>query len=222
VLELGCGTGRVSLPVARAGVRVVGIDRSTEMLARARARLRRTRARLPLELIRGDIRMLPFETRGSFSLVMAPYGILQSLLRESDLAATLASVSRIASPGAMLGIDLVPDVPRWREYSNRIALRGRARGGTRLTLIESVRQDRARRLTVFDHEYRETSRGRQTKVSRFSIAFRTISVQAMLRRLERAGFAPEAVLGDYDGAPWDERADTWIILARRLAGRQPS
>ena len=37
----------------------------------------------------------------------------------------------------------------------------------------------------------------------------------MTQRLERAGFAVEAVLGDYRGRPWDERADTWIILARR-------
>src|SRR3954454_14744617 len=39
VLELGCGTGRVSLPLARAGIDLIGIDRSAQMLARARTRL---------------------------------------------------------------------------------------------------------------------------------------------------------------------------------------
>ena len=34
-------------------------------------------------------------------------------------------------------------------------------------------------------------------------------------RLERAGFTIDAVLGDYRGGPWDERADVWIVLARR-------
>jgi ubiquinone/menaquinone biosynthesis C-methylase UbiE len=222
VLELGCGTGRVLLPVARTGTRVVGVDRSSEMLARARARLRRSRTALAADLIRGDIRALPFKTHADFPLVMAPYGILQSLLRASDLAATLASVFRVTAPGALFGIDLVPDVPRWREYRNRVTLRGAIRGGSRLTLVESVRQDRGRGLTVFDHEYRETRRGRRARISRFSISFRTISVPVMVRRLERAGFGVEAVLGDYDGAPWDERADTWIILARRLAGTGPS
>src|SRR5471030_481592 len=43
VLELGCGTGRVSLPLARAGVRLVGIDRSAPMLDRARRRLAKSR-----------------------------------------------------------------------------------------------------------------------------------------------------------------------------------
>ena len=40
VLELGCGTGRISLPLGRAGVPLVGIDRSTPMLTRARSSLR--------------------------------------------------------------------------------------------------------------------------------------------------------------------------------------
>jgi plasmid replication initiation protein len=39
----------------------------------------------------------------------------------------------------------------------------------------------------------------------------------MTRRLEGAGFEIEAVLGDYRGGPWDERADVWIILARKMA-----
>src|SRR5438874_13795853 len=43
VLELGCGTGRISIPLARAGVSLVGIDRSDAMLARARQRIRRGR-----------------------------------------------------------------------------------------------------------------------------------------------------------------------------------
>ena len=36
----------------------------------------------------------------------------------------------------------------------------------------------------------------------------------MTRRLENAGFAIDAVLGDYRGGPWDPRADVWMILAR--------
>jgi hypothetical protein len=37
----------------------------------------------------------------------------------------------------------------------------------------------------------------------------------MARRLARAGFSVETVLGDYRGRPWDERADVWIILAKK-------
>lgn len=214
VLELGCGTGRVTLPVARAGVTVVGVDRSVEMLRRARSRIVRSKRRPRVTLVRGDIRMLPFAD-GHFALAMAPYGILQSLLRERDLSATLSAVHRVLAPGALFGIDLVPDVPRWEEYSNRVRLKGqRVAGGASITLVESVRHDRAKRLTMFDQSFVER-RGRAKTVRQFSLVFRSLPVPQMAKRLNRAGFDVEAVLGDYQGGPWDVRADVWLILARK-------
>jgi ubiquinone/menaquinone biosynthesis C-methylase UbiE len=214
VLELGCGTGRVSLPLARAGIDLVGIDRSAPMLERARRRLkpRGTRAAPDVRFVRGDIRALPFQD-ASFPMVVAPYGILQSLIRPRDLTATLASVARVVAAGGTFGIDLVPDVPKWREYENRVGLRGKS-GQTQLTLIESVRQDPKRRLTTFEQKYIER-RGTETREHRFDLTFRTLSVPEMTRQLERAGFGVDAVLGDYRGRAWDERADVWIIMARR-------
>ena len=226
VLELGCGTGRIAKPLSQAGVQLVGIDRSAPMLAVLRAGLGRKvsgkaspRAKgakavgSGLTLVRGDIRALPFEPR-AFASVIAPYGVLQSLLRDRDLDATLKSVARVIVPGGHFGIDLVPDVPRWREYRNQVQLRGRTEAGAHLTLIESVRQDRKRRLTTFEQCYVET-RGRRSRQHRFELAFRTVSVHQMTRRLERAGFVVDRVLGDYQGRPWDARADVWIILARK-------
>jgi ubiquinone/menaquinone biosynthesis C-methylase UbiE len=217
-LELGCGTGRIAFPLARAGVEVVGIDRSAAMLARAARRLRRrgggAAATRSLALARGDIRALPF--RGAaFSMVLAPYGVLQSLLRDRDLSATLDSVSRVLRPGGMFGIDLVPDVPNWREYERKVQMRGRAAGGAHLTLIESVRQEPRRHLTTFEQCYVER-RGRQVTKHRFELTFRTPPIRTMVRKIEHAGFAVEAILGDYRGRAWDERSDVWIILARRL------
>jgi ubiquinone/menaquinone biosynthesis C-methylase UbiE len=163
-------------------------------------------------LIRGDIRALPFRAR-AFTAVLAPYGILQSLIHPRDLTDTLASVARVIRGGGVFGIDLVPDVPNWREYQNRVQLRGRSEGA-HLTLIESVRQDRRRHLTTFKQRYVERRAG-GTREHCFELVFRTLTIRAMSDRLERAGFRVEAVLGDYAGRPWDERANVWIILARK-------
>jgi ubiquinone/menaquinone biosynthesis C-methylase UbiE len=214
ILELGCGTGRVSVPVARTGTELVGVDRSARMLERACARLGRLRAPLPLRLVRADIRALPFAAPSPFTLVMAPYGILQSLVDEGDLMATLQSVARVSRPGAIFGVDLVCDVPAWDEYRRRVRMRGRGAGGSQITLVESVRQEPRQKLTIFDQEYVER-RGNRQRVQRFSLAFRTLPLPDMLSRLDSAGFAIDAVLGDYDGRPWDTRADVWLILARR-------
>ncbi len=213
VLELGCGTGRITIPIAAAGARIIGIDRSAAMLARGTRRLRRINRAGAANLVQGDIRALPFRTRPGFSLVMAPYGILQSLTRERDLGATLESVHRVLRRGGLFGVDLVPDLPRWSEYDRKASLRGR-RGRSRVTLIESVRQDRRRRLTTFDNEYIER-RGSRTRVHTFSLTFRSLSVAQMSRRLERAGFGIRAVLGDYQGGPWNPQSDVRVILAAR-------
>ena len=213
-LELGCGTGRITIPAAKTGAHVVGVDRSGEMLARGRARVRRTKLQGSATLVRADIRSLPFRSRPGFSLVMAPYGILQSLTREADLRATLESVHRILQRDGTFGIDLVPDLPRWSEYERKVSLRGSRGRSTNITLMESVRQDRARRLTIFDHEYIERQ-GKAKRVHTFSLTFRTLSVEHMSERLDRAGFQTRAVLGDYRGGPWDRRSDVWVIIAAR-------
>ena len=67
---------------------------------------------------------------------------------------------------------------------------------------------------MFEQRYIER-RGDQVREHRFDLTFRTLSVPAMSRQLERAGFKVAAVLGDYGGRPWDERADVWIIVAKR-------
>lgn len=214
ILELGCGTGRVAIPVARKGSTVIGIDRSESMLARARTRVRRTRLQTRLQLIRGDIRHLPFPDR-SFSMVMAPYGILQSLLDEKLLAATLKDVRRVLSRDGVFGLELVADLPAWEEYERKVTFRSpRGPHGTPIKLIESVVQDRRKHITRFDQEFVEGT-GKAVTRKRFQIAFRTLSVPQMVQRLEKAGLEVATMLGDYQGGPWDLRADVWIILARR-------
>jgi SAM-dependent methyltransferase len=222
VLELGSGTGRVTVPLARTGAAaVVGIDRSAAMQARGRARLRRARLARGAQFVRGDIRRLPF-AGARFDTVIAPYGILQSLLRDRDLTDTLDEVARVLRRDGVFGLELVADLPDWREYSQRISLHGRrGRTGRPITLLESVRQDPRRGLTFFDQEFVE-GRGPRATRQRFTLTFRTLSVPEMARRLERAGFTVAATLGDYQGGPWDTRADVWIVLAEKTAspGRQ--
>ena len=214
VLELGCGTGRLSIPLGRAGVDLIGIDRSEPMLARAQERVRRGRLERRVRLVRGDIRFLPFAC--TCAMVMAPYGMLQSLTRERDLTATLTAVREVLEPGGTFGIELVADLPAWEEYRKRVSLQGwkGRRGGAHVTLVETVRQDRRRHLTIFDQAFTER-RGRQKRTHRFALTFRTLSVPQMTRRLEKAGFRISALLGDYRGGPWDPRAEVWMILAKR-------
>ncbi|MEO6222190.1 MAG: class I SAM-dependent methyltransferase [Vicinamibacterales bacterium] len=221
VLELGCGTGRLLAPIARSWLdadgesrrTLVGIDRSVPMLARARRRVARLARAVRPFLLRADVRALPIRT-GKLGSVVAAYGLLQSLLTDRDLDATLASAARVLRRGGLLGIDLVPDLPVWEEYAGRIPIRGQFAPGTTLTLVESVRQDRRKGLTIFDEQY-VVRRGRTVRKHRFQLTFRTLSLEQTLARVERAGFRVDQVCGSYEGDPWHPGADVWVVLARR-------
>ena len=213
VLELGCGTGRVLMPIARTGVPVTGIDAAGAMLARARVRARRVdRARRPF-IVQGDARALPFTSR-HFDVVLAPYGFLQSLLDDTDLTRALAETARVLRPGGLFGVDLVPELAEWPTYRRQLRLRGRSGSGATVSLVESVRQDRRRGLTMFDETFLERRNGKVRRRA-FTLTFRTVPMPETIARLERAGFRIDALLGDYQGGPWDDRAEAWVVLARR-------
>src|SRR5688572_7685270 len=86
VLELGCGTGRVAVPLARDGRTVVGLDRSHQMLLRATQRLRTsgraTQARV--SFVRADLRAFALARR--FPLVFCAFNTLQHLYTRHDVA----------------------------------------------------------------------------------------------------------------------------------------
>lgn len=94
-LDVCCGTGDVSLALARTGARVTGLDFSPEMLTVARQRARR--AAEPVEFVQGDALALPF-AEGSFDAVTISYG-LRNL---ADFRAGLAEMARVLRPGGRL------------------------------------------------------------------------------------------------------------------------
>jgi SAM-dependent methyltransferase len=191
------------------------------MLDIARKRAGRVRPDRRPVLIRADIRSLPI-AGASAALVMAPYGILQSLVRDADLGRALAEAARVLRPGGRFVVDLVPDLQKWTPYRGRVRMRGKGRAGHTVTLVESVRQDRRRGLTVFDEEFIEQPAGRASgrkapsTTRRFSLTFRTIPMTETKRRLVRAGFEIDAVHGGYRGESWTPRSGTWLILARKV------
>ncbi|HEX9888511.1 MAG TPA: class I SAM-dependent methyltransferase, partial [Nitriliruptorales bacterium] len=122
VLEVGAGTGRVSVAIARAGVPVVGIDLSPAMLARARARVEAEDLADRVELFEGDMRS--FDLGRTFPLAILPYRVLAHALTPDDQVATLAAVRRHLEPNGRLVFNLT--VP---SMTDALPLDGLARDG---------------------------------------------------------------------------------------------
>lgn len=111
VLELGCGNGRITLPLAQSGLTVDGLDLSPEMLAD----LDRKRAAEPdpvqarLSARMGDFRT--FEPQRRYALVLWPFNALHHCAGHAELSATLDRARRALAPGGTLALDLyLPDV----------------------------------------------------------------------------------------------------------------
>src|SRR5262249_32297712 len=111
ILELGCGSGRLLVPLVRDGRRVVGVDRSASMLAAAASRLARTGRRAQRgHLLRGDLRDVPFGAP-HFALVLCPFNTLQHLYTREDFERFLAGARRTLAPGGRLAFDVMnPDL----------------------------------------------------------------------------------------------------------------
>ena len=106
-LELGCGSGRLLVPLARAGYEVTGVDNSPEMLARAELRLagEAEAARARVQLVTADVRALVLPGAEPFALAFFGYNTFMHL-DESGAAAALRHVRPLLSPGARLLIDV--------------------------------------------------------------------------------------------------------------------
>ncbi len=112
-LELGCGTGRVLVPVAESGVNVVGIDESPFMLARAKDRYERLSGDVQarIGLLEADMRTFKLEQK--FKLIYVPFNAFLVLRTIEDQLATLNAVRQALAPGGVFAMDIfVPDVNR--------------------------------------------------------------------------------------------------------------
>jgi SAM-dependent methyltransferase len=106
VLEIGCGTGRILVPIARSGIEVVGLDLSSRMLllCREKLALEPPDVRCLVELIQGDMRQ--FDLGRQFPLITIPFRPFQLLVTVEDQLSCLAAVRRHLAPGGRLILDV--------------------------------------------------------------------------------------------------------------------
>jgi len=105
VLELGCGTGRVSLHLARRGHRVVGLDREPVLLAALADR----GGDLPVRTLEADAREFALDEPAD--LVLAPTHLLQLLADPAERARSLRCIAVALRPGGLLAASIIEEMP---------------------------------------------------------------------------------------------------------------
>ena len=221
VLELGCGTGRVLIPIARLGKKITGIDSSPRMLGQCKARLASEPAavREVATLKAGDMRNL--DLGRSFSLVTIPFRPFQHLITIADQIATLQSAHRHLEAKGRLIFDVFNPNPRYFVDEHR----HEEREDTPDTPLPNGRTfRRTGRVTAvyIADQYSEVEliyyvRNGNGKSERLVQAFpmRWFWRQEMEHLLARCGFRIEAVYGDFDRSPLTDASPEMIFVAER-------
>jgi len=195
VVELAVGTGRIAIPIAQAGVPVIGVDASEGMLAVARDYARERGVEPLLDLRLGDLREPPVE--GPVPLVIAPFRSLLHMETDADRLAALAAVHSLLDDDARFVFDVFAPAPddieatngRWIEREPGIFERADWDAEQR-TLVLSVRGGEA--------------------YSSMSLAW--LSPPEWHALLERAGLAVLETYGWFDRRPYEGGEDTvWVV-----------
>lgn len=197
VVELGVGTGRIAVPVAKAGVRVIGIDDSEGMLALCRSRAEGAGVSDLVELRLGDLRRPPVLER--VSLVTCPFRALLHLASDEERLDALRSVYRLLIPHGRFVFDVfAPSMEDVEETNGRWLEREPG-------IWERADWDLKQRVLTL------AVRG-ETGETAMRLSWR--SPEEWRALLDRAGFEVEAMYGWFDLRPYDGGEDT-VWIARR-------
>jgi SAM-dependent methyltransferase len=221
VLEVGCGTGRVLIPTARAGVEIVGLDSSPQMLAVCRERLRREPGRVQEKVSLAQADMRHFDLGRTFALATIPFRPFQHLLTIDDQLACLSCVRTHLVDGGLLifdlfnpSLDALVNTPLGQEISTEPEFS--TPDGRRVTrCFKIVASDRFLQINdielIYNVTHPDDRQERLVQAFRMRYLFR-FEVEHLLAR---AGFVVEHLYAGYDRSEYGSTYPGELVFVTR-------
>jgi len=213
VLDLACGTGRITLVLARKGFDAVGLDYSKPFLRQARAEARKSRLDGRVSFIRGDMRRASAHVgRAGFDLAVSLYNSFGYFARRGDDSRVLREAFRALKPGGAFVLNTL------NEGGVRHRLEDPPRIGhepvKNVFVFDQIAYDRRKRKTqgrwtIID------ARASRVKIARLPLSQNVYSHAELARMLRQAGFRIERVWGLWDGGRFTKRSWHQTIVARK-------
>jgi SAM-dependent methyltransferase len=204
ILDLCCGQGRHAVPLARAGYRLTGLDRSLYLLGQAEQAAQR--AGVEVQLVRGDMRWLPW--RECFDACINLFTAFGYFEDEAENQQVLEQVYGALKPGGMFFLD----VSNRDYYLMRFWPNSWRRHGQAIILEETLFDPETCRFTM---TFTLVEDGRMESLTHFVRFYTAPELVSMLRR---AGLVPLTIYGDFDGSALDVDSKRLIVLARKPEG----
>jgi SAM-dependent methyltransferase len=216
ILELGCGTGRVLVPLALDGYHVTGLDLSAPMLAAAQAKIDTAHLGHQVTLVQGDMR--DFDLPSRFALALIPINTFMHCYDTQQQLACLRAIHHHLNPGGLLVVDVYhPDPQVLLESDGRLISEGTVLDpdtGHTIHRLYTRRLDLAAQtqyITFIMEDMDPTGVVRRTL---FPLRMRFVYRYEMELLLRMAGYGLEAVHGSYDLEPFDNNSERMIFIAR--------
>lgn len=210
LLEVGCGTGRITTVLAPRVGRIAAVDLSPEMMRRAR---RKFPAGSSVALIRADVLDLP--VRPGFDVAVAANGVFSHLLEDEERLRGLREMAGTLRPGGSIYVDAFwlsrdrRDACSGPEGQRRTRTMGRERDALRVA--ERWVCDPATARCRVHYRYRHPDGTREEAES----LLRFWTEDEVRRLFPEAGLRLTATWGDYDRSAWSPRARRLVVRARR-------
>ena len=204
VIELGCGTGIITIELASRGYQMIGIDPSPVMLEVARQKPGADGVRW----VQGDAGQLG--TPGADLAIMSGH-VAQFILKDADWLEALDGVKEALRPGGYLAFESRdPRAQEWKRWTGRKRIipdspYGRIESWTEVTNVEGD--------LVYAVCHRRLVGSNEELVSPFALRFR--SEELLMQSLTSSGFLVESVYGDWDRRPSAPGERELIVIARR-------
>jgi len=218
ILELGCGTGRITMALAEAGKRITGLDLSERMLEHAvkkRASLV-VEARERVHLVQGD--MTHFELGEKFRLIIIPFRPFQHLLDVRQQMDCLACVRKHLAPGGRLILDVFQtDAERMHDpvHMRETPVREyRAADGRQVKISEKIAAfHRAEQINDVEMIFSVVHPNGKKERLVFAWPLRYFFRYEVEHLLARCGFNVTALYGNFDRTPIDDSSPEMIFVA---------
>lgn len=221
ILEIGCGTGRVVLPLAQSGFRVTGVDLSPAMLRIARQKVERAGVTDRVALQQLDVRHL--ELRERFSLAVIASNSFNLFVAHQDQLEVLRSAKQALLPGGLLVMDTFnPDLNLLSSENGQLYhdfTRVDEATGRTVIKMHSRQIDLGQQSIDVTFIYDEMSSNGTLKRTLFPFSNRYFFLNELELLTEKGGFRLEEVYGSYDLEPYHSDSDRIIIVASPIKSR---
>lgn len=218
VLEGACGTGRILIPMAKAGVNVIGLDISKGMLDVVQKKIeqldQKTRARI--SLVHGDL--TNFETGKTFALIIIAYRSFQCLVTKKEQGACLERVHKHLSRDGLFILDLfAPRHDFLAEKKRRLELSSFFDDtlGVEVTRRAEDEYNLARQTLKEDRFYKWIDKRGKPQCYKWSFELGYLFRYEAQLLLEKYGFTVIDVFGNFKKAPYDYYSGEQIFVARK-------